>query len=182
MDELFPSPAAGFDHPIEILEGCHARIRRNCALVERIARHVATKGADDEARQAIRSVMRYFDEAGANHHRDEEEDLFPALERRAARANQAPVAALLERLRREHGELDALWKEMRGRLEGLAGGHYGAVTPDAALLFARAYETHMKLEEESLFPAARRLLDAPALEALGASMAARRGVVPPPQP
>jgi hemerythrin-like domain-containing protein len=179
MDELFPSPAAGFDHPIEILEGCHQRIRRNCALVQRVVRHVAAKGSDDEARTAIRTVMRYFDEAGANHHRDEEEDLFPALERCATGADEAPLAALLERLRREHGELDALWKEMREALEAVAGGHGGAITADAALRFARAYETHLALEEASLFPLARRLLEAPALDALGASMAARRGVVPP---
>ena len=179
MDELFPAPSAGFDHPLEILEGCHQRIRRNCTLIERIARHVATKGNDDEARQACRSVMRYFDDAGRNHHRDEEEDLFPALERRATGADVALVGALVERLRREHVELDALWSEMRSRLEGVARGNYSGVTPDAATLFTRSYERHMEIEEASLFPLARRLLDAPTIAVLGLAMAARRGVTPP---
>ena len=30
MSALFPSPAASFDHPIDILDGCHVRILRNC--------------------------------------------------------------------------------------------------------------------------------------------------------
>lgn len=181
MSELFPSPAADFEHPIEILEGCHQRIRRSCALVERIGRHVAAQGSDDEARQAAGNVIRYFEKAGADHHRDEEDDLFPALERLASGTDRALVAALLERLRREHGELDALWSEMRARLEAVTRGEDPGITSEATALFAKAYDRHIEIEEASLFPLARRLLDPASVCKLGASMAARRGVTPPPR-
>jgi len=109
MRALFPSPAAGFDHPIDILDGCHERILRNCELVERIAAHVASKGTDEEARTAAAGVIRYFDTAGANHHRDEEQDLFPALQQYAPSAELNAVFALVFKLRTDHRNLDALW-------------------------------------------------------------------------
>ena len=33
MTALFPTPAADFDHPIDMLDGCHERILRNCATI-----------------------------------------------------------------------------------------------------------------------------------------------------
>jgi hemerythrin-like domain-containing protein len=176
MNELFPSPAADFDHPIEILEGCHQRIRRNCTLVERIARHLGNRGADDEARQAAHTVMRYFDEAGRNHHRDEEDDLFPAMARSARGGDCALVAAVVERLRLEHTQLEAAWRDMRTRLEAVADGARSGITHAEAQAFARAYERHMEIEEATLFPLARRLLDAATVAEVGAAMAARRQV------
>ena len=95
MDSLFPTPAASFDHPIDILDGCHERILRNCALIGRIAAHVASKGPDAEAATAAASVMRYFDTAGANHHRDEDEDVFPLLRRLAAERDRPEVSAVI---------------------------------------------------------------------------------------
>ena len=166
---ILPGPAAGFDHPIDILDGCHERIRRQCTTIARIAEHLAAKGADDEAREAARNVMRYFDTAGANHHRDEEEDLFPAL---LAAAPEASTRALVERLQADHVRLDGSWKEMRARLERLA------VDAEAARAFAASYDRHIALEEAELLPLARRVLDAKALARMGERMAGRRGVRP----
>jgi hemerythrin-like domain-containing protein len=176
MDELFPSPAADFDHPIEILEACHQRIRRNCSLIERIARHLGTRGADEEARHAARGALRYFDDAGRNHHHDEEDDLFPAMALRARGEDRALVAAVVERLRMEHTQLEAAWGAMRTRLEDVAGGARSAVSPVEAQAFSRAYDRHMEIEEVTLFPLARRLLDAATVAQVGAAMAARRRV------
>lgn len=176
MNDLFQGPAADFDHPIEILEGCHQRIRRNCNLVARIGRHLVEKGADEEARQAAAAVIRYFDEAGRHHHLDEEEDLFPALQRLATGRDEALVAALLERLLREHDELEGQWQAMRARLEAVTRGEPVEIAEALAEAFARGYERHIEIEEATLFPLVRRVLDAAALAALGESMAARRGV------
>jgi hemerythrin-like domain-containing protein len=176
MDSLFPTPAAGFDHPIDILDGCHERILRNCTLVERIAAHVAAKGRDAEAATAARAVIRYFDTAGANHHRDEEDDLFPALQQYAPSAELNAVFDLLYRLKADHKRLDALWADMRERLTALAEGRDGVLTLTAAAAFKAAYERHIALEEAELLPLARRALDESLLRALGERMARRRGV------
>ena len=172
--ELFPSPAADFDHPLEILDSCHQRIRRYCALLGRLVTHLATHGQDEEALATAKSILRYFNEAGRNHHLDEEQDLFPALIEAASEKERVALEVLLTRLRSEHRSLDALWGRMCSRLEALVRGHAVLLTEAAAHNFAEAYEQHICLEESALLPLARRLLDAPALAHLGASMAARR--------
>ena len=176
MDSLFPTPAASFDHPIDILDGCHDRILRNCALILRISLHVATKGQDAEAATAAAGVIRYFDTAGANHHRDEEDDLFPALQQYAPSAELNAVFDLIFRLKADHKRLDALWADMRGRLSAVAEGRDGGLTATTAGEFTAAYRRHIALEEAELLPLARRVLDDSLLRALGGRMARRRGV------
>ena len=178
MDALFPSPAVGFDNPIDILDGCHERILRTCALVERIAAHVAARGPDAESAQASRSVVRYFDTAGANHHRDEEDDLFPALQQYAPSEELNAVFDLIFRLKADHKRLDAAWLAMRVRLSAIAEGRDGGITQAIAHEFAAAYESHIALEEAELLPLARRVLDPSVILDLGSRMARRRGVQP----
>ena len=35
----FRAPAAGFDHPIEMWQACHERVKRMSALLQRLAQH-----------------------------------------------------------------------------------------------------------------------------------------------
>ena len=175
MSAIFPATAAGFDHPIDILDGCHQRIRRHCELIGRLAEHLAAKGADAEARRAARSIVRFFETAGANHHRDEEDDLFPTLERIAPSLELNAVRDLVHRLRKDHRKLDGLWLQMRVRLGEVAAGDPVRIDPKAAAAFALAYYRHIALEEAELLPLARRLLDASLVERLGDRMARRRG-------
>ena len=159
---LFPSPSAGFDDPLEVLDACHDRVRRFSDLAIRIAERARANGIDDDVRSAARSVMKYFDEAGPNHHRDEEDDLFPIL--------REHDAELVTQLCAEHRRLEALWRQVRARLEDFT------LDPALAEEFAAAYRAHIAVEETRLLPLARRVLDPAAVARLGASMAARRGV------
>ena len=176
MDALFPSPSATFDHPIDMLDGCHERILRNCTSIERIAEHVATHGCDAEARTAAVGVMRYFDTAATNHHRDEEEDLFPTLQHYAPSSELNAVFDLLHKLRDDHRKLDGRWAQMRGLLMGVVEGHDGHLTPAVAHDFRTAYERHIAMEERELLPLARRVLSDDIMRAMGGRMARRRGV------
>lgn len=159
---LFPSPSAGFDDPLEVLDACHDRVRRFSDLAIRIAQKLQASGVDADVRAAAQSVIRYFDEAGPNHHRDEEDDLFPIL------AAHAPD--VVARLRGEHRALEALWADVRKGLE--------TFTLDVPLAqsFAHAYRAHIAFEEAEMLPLARRVLDERQVAQLGASMAKRRGV------
>jgi hemerythrin-like domain-containing protein len=175
----FNSPSAGFDHPLEILDGCHQRILRFSDLVVRIARQVEASGVDDEVREAARSVIRYFDDAGAKHHRDEEEDLFPALGRAATGDDRTAFDTLVGRLRADHRQLDSLWTAMREHLQSMVDGREHHLDATSAEAFAAAYERHIEVEERELLPLAQRVLDRHAIHALGRSMAQRRGVATP---
>lgn len=176
MTALFHSQAADFDHPIEILDGCHERIRHHCALIEKIAAHVERSGADAEAREAAFRVVRFFEGAAANHHRDEEEDLFPALHHFAPDLNAA--RDLMHRLRVDHVRLAVLWADMRARLIAMRQGDASGLDAATAAAFSTAYDRHIVLEEAELLPLARRCLDAQTVARLGRRMAYRRGVSP----
>jgi len=176
MSELFPSPTAGFDHPIEMLVACHERVRRNCELVQRIAERLEDEGPDEEVRLAAAAVLRYFDVAGRDHHRDEEDDLFPALLAAAPVTSRPGVESLVARLLSDHRNLDRLWSQVRPQLEALSQSRPPSLPPALALAFARAYDDHIAEEEAVLLPLARRLIPTDTIARLGASMAARRGV------
>lgn len=98
--ELYAGPAVGFEQPFEMLLACHERVQRSLDLLLRLQAHVARHGADDEARDAARDVLRYFDIAGPHHHQDEEQHVLPRL-------RAAGQAALAQRLAADHTEMTA---------------------------------------------------------------------------
>ncbi|HEX5635390.1 MAG TPA: hemerythrin domain-containing protein, partial [Gemmatimonadales bacterium] len=122
------------------------------------------------------NVIRYFDTAGAYHHLDEEEDLFPALQHHTPSEELNATFSLIFRLRTEHKKLDGMWAEMRSRLGEVVAGRSGGLTSAMAAAFREAYERHIAAEESELLPLARRVLPGKILELLGERMARRRGV------
>jgi hemerythrin-like domain-containing protein len=165
------APAADFDHPLEMLAACHDRIEDRIETLERLVGHLPKHGCDEQAQQAARNVMRYFDTAGEHHHQDEERDLFPALARLAA---DSDATALVARLLEEHGRMRALWQRLRSALDPIAQGTRATLEADLVKEFGRTYRSHIALEESQLLPLADRLLADPEKKALGASMARRR--------
>ncbi len=172
---LHSAPQGGFDQPFEMLEACHERVQRMLRLLQRLRTHLASMGHDDQARQAARDVMRYFDMAAPAHHEDEERHIFPAL--LAAGLHVDTV----QRLQREHLEMAALWPTVREVLQCVdtdADSWPGFGPADEAALerFARLYDWHIAAENELVYPAAAQRLDAAAQAAMGEEMARRRGV------
>jgi hemerythrin-like domain-containing protein len=167
---VIPStPAASFDQPFELLAGCHDRVRRSLALLQRLVEHVRAHGADAQARSAADDVLRYFDIAGPQHHLDEEKHVLPLLEA----SGDAALIDAAHKLRADHRQLDAQWQTLRGLLVTLDDVDALAREADA---FVALYDTHLPLEDELVFPAAQRLMPARGLDAMSREMAARRGV------
>nr|MBP8138323.1 hemerythrin domain-containing protein [Alicycliphilus sp.] len=155
------TPGAGFDQPFEMLDACHDRVRRSLDLLARLRSYLRDKGCDDSARQAARDVLRYFDMAAPLHHEDEERHVFPPL---LAQTGDAPLLALVRQLQRDHVQMAERWAAARGALQAMGDGQLQAFTPahGAALDdFAACYADHLRHEDESIYPAARALLDAP---------------------
>jgi iron-sulfur cluster repair protein YtfE (RIC family) len=168
-----PSTGAGAraeaDGALALIAACHGRMRRQLDTLLRLARHLPAHGHDEDAQAAARTLLRYFDTAGALHHQDEESSLLPRVRERA------PEAATLDaRLRKEHRALALRWRELRPLLSGIAAAQRAALPPKLALDFGERYRAHMAIEEEALFPLAARVLDADATAAIGREMAARR--------
>jgi len=170
----FSTPAVGFEQPFAMLEACHERVQRTLALLERLRAYVSQHGADEEARQAARDVLRYFDIAAPLHHQDEEMHVFPLL-----LAQGSPdLVALVQRLQHDHACMSADWAAARAPLEALAHAAATAFTPEdgrALDRFAQRYGDHIAAEEGHAYPAAVARLAPTDLEAMGREMAERRG-------
>ena len=169
----FNAPSVGFEQPFAMLEACHERVQRTLGLLQRLRAHVLEHGADVPAQQAARDVLRYFDIAAPLHHQDEELHVFPLLLAQGA----ADVAALVARLQHDHACMADDWAAARLPLQALVEGRQAAFSEaDGAAFdcFVGRYDRHISDEETVAYPAAQSLLAAPALEAMGAEMAARR--------
>ena len=165
--------APTFAQPFEMLEACHQRLGRTLALLAKLRAHLPSHGADEQARQAARDVMRYFDKAAPQHHHDEELHVFPPL----VAQGHAETVALIERLRQDHVRMEARWPAARQVLAAVADGTLAVLsaTDDAALeAFAGLYAAHIEAEEGIAYPAALRLLDAASITAMGQEMELRR--------
>lgn len=166
---LLPTPDAGFDQPFEMLLACHERVERMLALLERLALHLDSHGADDQALDAAKQVMRYFDQAAPSHHEDEERHVIPLL------AKLQP--ALAQQLLDEHQEMGQQWQLVQSDLAALSP-QQESPAPQAAArwaAFAALYRRHLLAEEELAFVAVRPLLSSQDLQDMGQEMALRRG-------
>jgi hemerythrin-like domain-containing protein len=164
----------GFDQPFEMMEACHERLHRMLELLARLRGHLRAHGADDQARQAARDVMKYFDQAAPQHHRDEELHVFPPL---LAGADEA-MLQIISRLQQDHLQMESRWATARGWLDAVARGELGSLTPrqEADLdAFSSLYATHIEAEEGVAYPAAREALGEDAVKLMGQEMATRRG-------
>lgn len=174
----FNAPSVGFEQPFAMLEACHERVQRTLALLQRLRAHVLEHGADVPAQQAARDVLRYFDIAAPLHHEDEELHVFPLL----LVQGSPDVAALVRRLQDDHACMAADWADARKALQALVDSDLkGFSDADGAAFdqFTARYDRHIADEETVAYPSAQALLAAPALQAMGNEMAARRKAPPP---
>ncbi|RXZ43998.1 hemerythrin domain-containing protein [Crenobacter cavernae] len=173
LTDSLPRPAPSFDEPLEMLAACHDKLRRFCKMLATLPAHLAAHGADGEAVDAARAVLRYFDHAGPHHHQDEEDELFPLL-----RERDPGAAAALARLHREHEVFIEQWQALRPGLQRIVAGEAAELPAVLVASYVCDYRAHIAFEEEWLFPLAARLITPDELAAAGARMAARRQAQP----
>ncbi|WP_018139949.1 hemerythrin domain-containing protein [Thioalkalivibrio sp. ALJ7] len=177
MDLHLHKPIPGFQQPIELLRACHRRIFNSLDILERLPARLQDNGVDEEARTAADRILKYFHEAAPNHHADEDEDLFPLLRRHCDHPESHPqLCEWLDRLTAEHTEIEAGWDRLEPDLERIASGERAELTGAAAWI--EQYRVHLDLEERAVLPFAEYLLGPEDRRAIGASMAARRGIQP----
>lgn len=169
---LHDAPAAGFDQPFEMLDACHERLRRSLGLLQRLVDHVGDHGVDEQAADAARDVLRYFDRAAPAHHEDEERHVFPRL--RAG--SDARLIEAVERLAADHRTIAALWQPVRVRLVEWTRREGGLDDAARAAIdvFIAIHADHLRCEDELVFPAARAGVADAALAAMGEEMRSRR--------
>jgi hemerythrin-like domain-containing protein len=161
----------GFDEPLALLRACHKNILDHCDRLEALLVHIDARGIDDEARKAARNILRYFSSSALLHHRDEEEDLFPRLNRQSLR-----IAELIRDLKQEHERLDQLWEIIAPELKQLPDSSFSEGFLQASHDFCAQSRQHVNRENMEFLPLAASSLSQLELKDIGESMAARRGV------
>ena len=177
-----PSRTSGFEHPLELWEACHERVRRMNELLVRLVGHIREHGIDEQARVTAQSIRRYFTEASPLHHMDEERDLFPCLlAHTAARPPSIAaerVAGAIATLEAEHQEIRQMWMELAPMLQDVEQGDASRLDDALVAAFVSRYRAHLALEEEVIGPALKRQLSQKDLARIGIAMAGRRGLTP----
>lgn len=166
---------AGFDDPIAMLADCHRRIERFLDILCNVAEHAHARRLTQEEASAVQSSLKYFREGGVRHTADEEESLFPRL--RSAGAGEALGA--IDHLEGEHREADELHAKVDRLYSGwISAGELNAPDREALLRSTRRlrelYASHIRAEEQTVFPIAAQVLDAGNIAAMGDEFRARR--------
>ena len=170
----FESPAVGFEQPFEMLEACHGRVQRSLALLQKLLAYVQTTGHDQQTQSAAKDVLRYFDLAAPLHHDDEELNIFPVV----LAGGGANAISAVETLLRDHQAMHALWQRLREVL--VAWSQPGATAPASESMqalvadFVAGYASHIRTEEDLVYPQARALMSPGQIAEIGQQMRARR--------
>ena len=172
----FTRKVPDFDRPIEALRICHENILARMDQIDVLAAQLLEEGAPCFSAQvpAWEEIVSFFRHAIADHTRDEEEGLFPLLDGRGG--------DVVERMLFDHRWVEQSEEVMIGRFEALRSGHHqldNTAVRELALMsreVTRHYRSHIRHENEELFPAADQLLTESEKARLGAIMRSNRGI------
>jgi hemerythrin-like domain-containing protein len=166
----------GFEDPLALMAACHRRIERFLAVLVDLATRVHGGTLTASESGALETALRYFRDAAPHHTHDEESCLFPTLEK----AGGGDVRYLFD-LERDHRRAERLHAtaDRIGLIwikQGTLDASRAAALQAALAELSALYREHIRIEEEHVFPSARRTLSREVLERIGRDMAARRGV------
>ena len=168
-------PDAGFEDPLGMLVDCHRRVERFLNILCRVAERAEGRALNGEESEAIEAALHYFSESGPRHNSDEEDSLFPRL--RAGEGKD--VLAEVDRLEGEHAEAEALHHETaelytRWMAEGSLQGSDRTRLHAATARLEAIYGEHIRIEEQVVFPRAKKVLDRSAVAEMGKEFRRRR--------
>jgi hypothetical protein len=133
-----------------------------------VLRWLATGHAAPPAavRNTAQGVLRYFDLTVTVHHRDEEDDLHPALVESMAGSDPVCLRKMAEAAMLAHRAIEDAWRAVRPAVVALSRGEPATLAASAVeALVARCTE-NFSHEDRELLPTAHRLLDDAALAQL----------------
>ena len=171
--------AHSFSDPTGLLSDCHRRIEMFLGSLQHVA-DVIDHPLTEEARSALESALRYFRESAPKHTADEEESLFPRMRQTHDPKIQAALATL-DALEGDHRKAEALHAQVDALgIQCLDQRHLLVTEADrfrqAVNDLASIYREHIRVEDEVVFPAAKRGLSGPQQSAIANEMASRRNV------
>lgn len=171
LESLASLPNGLLDTPLDYLLADHGRQRAACAALKRFA--ATGRATRDDADR----VATFLDRDLPLHHADEDEDLFPALRRRALPEDE--LGTVLARLSDDHRQSDVALAQIKAAL--------GAAPPKDPLGFNRetrrlmqahvaSEQRHLAMENGIVLVLARIRLKPSDLKSISQHMRQRRGM------
>ncbi len=172
--------APDFSKPLELLVHWHSRMTTKMENLIRAGEKLktATENEQKYVLFEIEIARNYLLSANAKHKQDEEISLFPRLRERQNDIGASIIAALND-LEAEHQAAEEIEYSLNETIDRLTG-----ETPveaadieifnDLAKGLLEFYRPHLRLENESIYPAARQFLSDEDLQQIGQEMRERR--------
>lgn len=152
--KIHPDQNAGKEETaVDMLLGCHQRIRHFAGVIQRIA---GSKGASlDEISDASADVHRYFTVSLPLHEADETSSVEPRLQAAVPGSEAARAARVMIQ---QHVRINALLHQLLPIVDALCRSpelldRFAPRMTELASEFQSLWDTHLKLEEETVFPA-----------------------------
>lgn len=164
------------EQPLDEFSNCHGGILAKLDALDRLPALLAPAA---EARRIAEDSLGFFTEVVYEHHAEEERELFPAVLASAERgAEREQVQALVDRLVREHRDVEAAWERLKPHLKQVAKGHDTSLDGEALGALVAHYRGHARFEETQFLPLAQRILarNGDHMAALGVSLHLRRAM------
>ncbi len=171
--------AHNFTDPTGLLSDCHRRVETFLGILTSVA-EVIERPSTEETKQALESALRYFGQAAPKHTSDEEESLFPRL-RRIDDPDMQSALRKVDKLEEDHRWAAPLHAEVE-RLgshylsAGWLSGAEAASFRNSVQRLVEMYRQHIAIEDQVIFPLARRLLSDQEKLSIANEMAGRRQV------
>jgi iron-sulfur cluster repair protein YtfE (RIC family) len=153
LNQISAAPKAKAENTaVELLIGCHQRIRHFTAVATKLAH--AQAATDDEIRSTAESVYRYYSVSLPLHEADEEDSLRPRLDKVPDDRVHHALAAMHD----QHMAIDDLLERLLPLLR-LVGNNppvlaeAGAEMCSLTNALTEMFTAHLQLEEEVIFPA-----------------------------
>ena len=146
------------DADLAQMDAWHAQVRGHLDRLATLATRVEHEAVDAEARAEACAIEAFFSGSMQEHHRIEEEDVFPSL----LGSGDAELVNLVRTLQQDHGWMEQNWIEVAPQLRAIAQGNHWidpAEFMHGAEVFLELCYGHAALEETVIHRQVRERLE-----------------------
>lgn len=144
------------DAPIGHFSHCHVGILAQLSRMNELPALLAPAAL---ARKTAAQSITFFGKGMYEHHKEEEQELFPAVRSSAhAGPERLRVEGLIAQLTAGHRALEALWERLSPGLNKVARGQDAQLDEAALGQLVQQYRQHALLEENEFLPLAETIL------------------------
>jgi hemerythrin-like domain-containing protein len=150
------SPAPESDAPLDQFSQCHSGILQHLGELGELP---ALLEPATRARRIASQTLDFFRAAVYEHHAEEERELFPAVLASAEEGQERDyVRGIVDRLTREHRQVEAAWVRLEPGLKDVARGRDSELNGVEVGSLVAVYRAHADYEEKVFLPLSQQIL------------------------